>query len=356
MGARDAPAEGAYNSIRFIILGRRDKKKTIRLIITGLISAFLLLFLSGPQVLAVDPASPDTFEIKSALACRHVYETDDFILIVHYEIHYESDQPADPVDEVFSFRMLDTTGTQLIGSSIPYPYNNYGYDEGVVSFYFSAADAPTWGLPYIISIQGSPVYFASPPVMTYTMTAEDYSTFATQEDNRVLLGNHILDVAEDLEVDWQTEMIIDTGTKIVLSTTGEYYFLGTIHGIKEMAPQIFSTSMLNPDYSPGNFTMAEANAWATRYDGTWVGDALDNIEDLFGIQWNIITGIGVLILIIGLFAICQIKFSTTSPAAIPASLVLLCGTIMGFVAPVIMALITLMMVLFSGYILLFRNG
>lgn len=357
MGARDSSAEGADNSIHHIILGGRDKRRAGGLVIAFVAILLAILIIPFEAVSAEDPASPDTFLIHSARVCRHVYEHDDFIVTFHYEIHYEADQPTIAVGKMFSFRLMDEEGDDMLGSVVPYPYYNLGYDEGASAFYFSPDDAPEWQGEYIVKIEGNPQYFSSPPSTTYTLSFADYSfILADQEENQHVLGNYIIAIAGELEINWQTEMIIDTTSGTILSSTGESYFLGTISGLNLMAPQIFGTEVLQPDFTQEEWGTGQAQAWATRYEGTWLGDALDGLEDAFGVQWNIITGIGTLIIITGIFIICQWKFQTTSPAPVPASLVLLAATLMGFVAPVMMALATLMVVMFSGYILVFRSG
>lgn len=355
MGKGDTPTAGVGDNPHRIFLGGRLAKRA-GILISALSVALLALLLSPVAVLAADPDEPDTFQIISVIACRHVYEADDFILVFHYEIYYESGQPDTPASKLFLFRLMDTNGTDQLGSITPYPYQNSGYDQGCSAFYFSADDAPTWEEAYVLRMEGNPQYWVSPPVVTYSLLASDYSQLETQEENRLLLGNYILDVAMDLEINWQTKMVTEVDNGTVLSSTGETYFLGAINGLRVIAPQIFSTQIIPPDYTEREWETTQADAWAIRYDGTWLGDALENLEDTLGIQWNIITGIGILGIIILIFALSQWKFNTTSAAPIPASLILLMGTLMGFVAPIVMALTTLGVVMFSGYILLFRHG
>jgi hypothetical protein len=303
-----------------------------------------------------DPPAPTNMQFESVKVCRHLVEDDDFLLAFHYNIHYDSGQPDTPANKLFMFRMLDTGGTDYLGSIVPYAYNNSGYDQGCSAFYFPAADAPTWEEPYIIRISGNPEYFRDPPMANYTLVTSDYSQMETSEENQVLLGNYILDVARDLENNWDTTLLYEGDMGTVLNSTGEAYFRGSISGLQLMAPQIFSTQVTTPEYEETEWTEEQGQAYESRFEDTWVGRGLENLGDMLHMKWNVITGIMVLAAIVALAIFCQWRYATTKPALIGGILVMLGGTVMGWVAPAIMAIVTIFFALFLGYLWFFRHG
>jgi hypothetical protein len=286
-----------------------------------------------------------------------VVEDNDFILIVYYDISYASGQPLQTVAEYYHFKLFSPDGTTLIGSAEPYPYQNDGYDRGIVGFYFNAAGAPEWGNPYVVEISVNPIYYSGTTISTsYTLTSADYSAFTDKEENQSLLGDYLIYLASDLEVDWGFEMLTEGADGVVLNTTGESYFTGSIPGIKSMCPDIFLTTSGLPDYSGDDWGTTQADIYAHRYDDTWFGDTLDDLGDFLGVSGQIATSMIMLVIIAVLFCVSQIALHTTTPAMIASANVLLCSFIMGFISPSIMAVTVFMFILFIGYILLFRNG
>lgn len=305
----------------------------------------------------VSATTPSTFTIVSAQACRSLIENDDFLLVVYYDINYTVGQPPQSAAEYFHFKLLSTDGETLISTAKPYPYQNNGYDRGIVSFYFPADDAPTWGDPYVIKIGENPLYYSGEITpTTYTLNSSDYSAFTDQDDNRTLLGEYLIYLASDLEVNWGFEMLTEGSSGVVLNTTGESYFTGSITGIKFMCPDILLTFSGKPDYTPDDWDTYQADEYANRYDGTWFGDTLDGLGDFLGVPGQIATSMIMLIIIAVLFAFSQRIVHTTTPALIASGNVLICSFIMGFVSASIMAITVFVFVLFIGYILVFRNG
>lgn len=328
-------------------------KRYLRIIIAV---AILPMLFPLNVVSAADPVTPDTFQIVSVEAMHNLIEDDDFLLAFTYNIQYDAGQPTTPASDLFHFRLMDTDGTTQLGAVAPYPYYNSGYDMGVSAFYFSAAAAPTWEEAYKLRIEGNPKYWSSSPAVSYTLVTSDYSQLDGQDENRTLLGNYLVDTLRDLEINWDTKMVAESDLGTILSSTGETYLRGTINGIQTMCPQIFAVQTSTPDFEETAWTGAQGESYKTRYDGTWIGNSLQKMEDELHVPWNVLTGIGILGLILGLFVLSYAKFSTTTPALISGAAVFLMGAVMGFIAPAIMALTGLTAGGFLVYIFFFRHG
>jgi hypothetical protein len=303
-----------------------------------------------------DPADPTNLQVESVKVFRHVVEADDFVLVFHYNIHYDTGQPDDPANKLFTFRLLDTNGVDYLGATIPYAYYNSGYDQGCATFYFPEGEAPDWEGSYILRISGNPEYFSSPPLASRTLLTSDYSQLETPLENRTLLGNYILDIARDLEINWTTPLLYAGSLGTVLNSTGETYFRGAVTGLQVMAPQIFAVQTTTPEYTPAEYTSAQGQLYENRFEDTWVGKNLVYFGEQFHVKWNMITGIIVLGVIIALAVVCQTRYGTTKPALIGGAIVMLGGTVLGWVAPAIMAIFVIFFALFLGYVWMFRTS
>ena len=288
-------------------------------------------------------------------------EDGDFAFVFHYNIHYaEEDQPDDPANKLFTFRLLDTNGIDHLAAIVPYVYYNSGYDQGCAAFYFTADEIEekemSWESAYIVRISGNPEYFSSPPLTSRTLVTSDYSQVETQEENQTLLGNYVLNVAAQLETNWDTQLLYPATLGTVLYSTGETYFRGAIPGIQAMAPQIFAIQTSAPEYGETAWEEAQGKAYEERFAGTWVGDSLEALGDLFHVKWNVMTSMIILGEIIGIAIWCQVKYGNVKPLSISSDILIISGTVLGWIAPAIMAISTVFLALFTGYVLMFRHG
>jgi len=278
------------------------------------------------------------------------------LVVFHVTIHYDADEPDTPANKLFIFRMLDTNGTDYLGAIVPYVYYNSGYDQGCSAFYFSAEDAPAWEQPYIIRIYGNPEYFASSPSNDYTLVTSDYSQLTTTEENQALLGEYVLDIARELEINWDTTLLTVGDQTTILNMTGETYFRGAIQGLQAMCPQIFAVQVATPQYDETEWTQAQGTAYQERFADNWVGQSLENVGDALHMDWNIITGIGMVALVVVFSIISYRYYGTTKPAMISGVCVLLGGTVLGFVAPAVMGITVILCALYLGYHWFFKHG
>lgn len=318
----------------------------------------LLACLLAVMPVAADPASPTSFQILSVNVFRNLHESGDALYVFHYNIYYASSQPTTSVNKLFLFRLMDTDGTTPLGSTVPYPYNNSGYDEGVGGFYFAAGDAPTWQAALTIRMEGNPQYWSSPPVATHTLILSEYCGSASVSVNRSQLGGWILDTSTDLEISWGIKLVTEGASGTVLTTTGETYYKGTIGGIKEMCPQIFSITnepLDTTSYPPVTDT-SMIYTWEHQWDGTWVETSLSSLGDLFGIGWKMVVLAGVLILSVALAAFTQIKWGTTDPAFWGGLVIFAFFGVEGMIDWQPLGAILLLCILYIVYIVFWRNG
>lgn len=308
--------------------------------------------LATVPVAAADPPAPDTFEVASAFAARNVHKDGDFVLVFHYNVGY-TETPAVTVDKLFHFRLLDTDGSTVLAAAKPYAYQARGYGEGVGAFYFSSWSG--WDEPYIVQIRGNPEYWATPPVVSYPVSANEYSETTTQSDSQAALGDYIIRIAQHLEIAWNVVMVNETELGPKLSTTGETYFRGTIQGLAYIVPGILSVSTSDPDWSGFDYTTDQADAYASRFDGTWVGDALGSIQEL-GFDPMLVTGFVTLIIIGLMFAISYSLWGTTDPAFNGGVILFLCSYLMGFMHWAAMAMGIMIAGFYVVYIWMFRHG
>ena len=144
--------------------------KKRHIILAVILSITFILSVSSPAY-AIDlpDENPEVIEIN---AYRNILETADMLVIVYENTPYAT-TPNMTYSEAFIWKIYD--GSTEIGYALTSNYHDLGYGYNVISFYFSAADAVTWGEYYYIRLKGLSDAFASPPTYTFQMAAGDYS-------------------------------------------------------------------------------------------------------------------------------------------------------------------------------------
>lgn len=253
----------------------------------------LLVCLTSTMPVFAAPNPPDDIDIINFYYNRHLYETDDFLLVVHYNIVYSGDYPDEPADETFVFRFFDTDGTTELAQALPYPYANNGYGEGCVAFYFSAVDAPTWDDSYVYRLRasGNPSQFASPPVYYFDIPTGAWSTETTQDGNQSQLANRIIEIAESLEIEWETTLLSEQDAVTVLSSYGEEYFRNAIYGLQLLAPSLFYLQSSAVDATDREWDTSLSETYKGRFAGTWVEDSLESGAALLHLPMMLFLGL-----------------------------------------------------------------
>jgi hypothetical protein len=311
------------------------------------------LFLLIPVPLLADPATPSPFSIGTPEVFTNIFEEDDFLLLMPYDIE-QSPQESIAVSQQFIFRLMDTDGTTELSSSIPYAYNNSGYGLGIVSFYFAADDAPTWGNAYILRIDGSPVYYTTALSVNRTLAADEYSS---ESDQAAALAEYILTEATALEIDWGVKLYetSDNGS-IVLTSTGQTYFTTTIPGLAQVCPSIMASSSSNPNWDTTPQGHSAADAWESQWDGTAVKTELEKWGNTWHVAWNAVSGailFGVMLLCAGFS---QLKWGNGDPGFIVGNVVFVIGTFAGFIYWAIVMVEMIILGFWIGYNIFWKQG
>lgn len=248
--------------------------------------------------LAVNP--PDSLEIHAIYGFENYYLSGDQLYLVEFTIGY-STLPSAKADANYILRFMENS-TELAWTA-PYPYHDKGYGRGVAAFYFDPASVPTGNCSVIlcgnplISWNGTFPYTSS---STYTMESGD-----TVAETQELVAEQVLDLAKNLETDWDLDMVTTSAQGSYLTDDGEAYFVNVIPYFTTAGTYAFYGNVYSPVYPPitTNYTYAEtieAMSENTIVDvGTPVGGLLGVERGLASTL--VIYGIG----IAGLIAICR---------------------------------------------------
>ena len=255
-------------------------------IVIALLLISAMLIPCGP---ALADTAPDTLTIHAVLVSRNLEDPGDVLFTVHYEIAWDApgDYPDDPSDETHLVQLMSTSGSLTLAATTPYPYYNNGYAEGVVSFYFTPDEVNilgiTWDHQYTVRLT-SKLGWISPVVKyDYTLADTDYCPSVNQGVNRSYLKAWVIDSAQSIATDWGLSTALTTvSITTVLSETGEVYFLRVIPGLRYLCPDLFTLTIFCPDdpNEGGTPTHDQTLRDRSQYEGTWVGDAIEALDDL----------------------------------------------------------------------------
>jgi len=325
-------------------------KRNRRLLVAFTINVLVILCLAAP-VLAAEP--PVSISIDDIYVNRNLLETGDQLYYAVYNIPYTL-PPDEDVDDLFIFQLTDTDGTTELGANEAYPYNEQGYGKGVISFYFSATDAPAWGLNYFIRIQGKPGFFATPPDQSFIINVTDYTPTTTQEDNRDELRNNIITICRQLESAWSpTTLLTEIETGTVFNTYGEEYFRNSIYALQGMCPELFETQIVNVDYEERAWNTTQQTTYETRTQGTTIGNSIQGFSDIFDMDFNVVASLPLLAAaILCIYAAVKMNGKPEAGFLCTAALVIM-GGFMGWTA---FALIAVSSALCFLYIAIFLVG
>lgn len=326
---------------------------TIRaLLVFVLVCINILGFVYFPNVAMADPDTPDALQIIDVEVFRHLADDDDYLVVFTFNIEYET-EPDDPANDLFIFRM--TSGSITLGDSLPYSYGYNGYQYGISGMYFSAAEAPSWGSLYTIRIDGNPVKWASPPSVSYTMEATDYSTAADQEEAQSELESWLIDAVQDMEQNWSVpgELITITNIGTITTAEGQHYLLGAIPGLMIMAPGIFAVKYHDVEFPDQTWTGQRGTDTAARFDDTPLEKFQESLSNAMGgIDAVFITSVITVICVLVLMALSYRRWGSTEPIYGLVPLVLLLGAKIDFFPWEIYALFVFACAGYAGWILI----
>lgn len=299
-------------------------------------------------------AQADSLDIEAVYGFRHLAETDDMLILVHYDIEYSS-IPDEPANDTYLFRLMN--GTTEIGRVLPYPYGSYqGYNEGVVGFYYSAADAPTYGQSYEVVLQGNPAVFHNAETWktTYTMLAANWSTYTTEDQNRALLRLKVAEIANSLEIDWSTTLLTIGQTGESLNATGEAYFIQAVLGLRTMCPSCFAINTAGPEFSDRTWNRTYDKSLRTTLAGTPMEDAIKVFQRNANMSWMAAGGF-LLMIAFAIVVFAAVRAGgTASDGFICGIPVILAGVRCGVIPMADYAIFALIGVMVTGYVLYVR--
>jgi len=322
-----------------------------------LLAGLTLALFPTPAYAAI--TDPDVMEFDSVSITRNLYEDGDMLLAFHYAISWtvEEDQPDEPADETFLFRLMDDEETETLGNAVPYPYVYNGYGEGAGSMYWDALSAPEWEGNYILRLEENPGLDPDPTVVKRPISGDDYSPYEEQEDNQSYLRDYIIDLAIDLEVAWAVEPGSLIGDDNYLTAAGETYFIGSILGLNLLCPDLFALKELVPTTEDRDWTLAQQTSSQEQWEGTWIQDSLDGLSGLFGgVGWSTVTTIACIAGFLGILAFSHSRFETVKPGFLLGILPMIGGAALGFFSYVAIGLICFGCIIFLAYTFWFKGA
>jgi hypothetical protein len=289
--------------------------------------AILLLLLAVTPALALD--TPDSMTVVSAGVFRNCAEDGDMVVVFQYNIDYD-DFPDDiTATSSILLRFYSVDGLALLAAKSPYSFFNYGYGIGISGFYFSAAEAPVWGLAYKINVAGNPAFYSTlPSPAFYTLETTDYSTSDNKEQNQALLTSYILSCCEVIEQAYPAYILqgaTDVGT--VLTALGEVYIRAAVPGAATLAPQLFFTQLYTPEVIETDYSLDMAEEYSHGLDGTDLEVGFNRLGEYAGISGQTVAAIIIVIIAIGLIAFASYKGWGVEPGMIGAGIIISAGAL-----------------------------
>lgn len=337
-------------------------------VLRAAILAVVILLCTGIAALA-DPALPDsTPTFPHIYINRSVIEADDFILIAEYDLPYAA-PPADPANVNFIFELIDTDGVTKLGVTLPYPYSlfDYGYNLGVIAFYFNATDAPTWGESYIIRVITNPAPFSTITSYDTTVPSLAYSTQLStdREAQQLELADRILEICDDLTAEYAVEIVSPQDTGLQFTSDGEVYFRSAVPGLQSMAPTLFFIQSVDFDNSSRTWGTDLSDTYKERLagvdgivgtgDDNWIMASIGGVANWINVPYLLIIGVVVIIVCVLLIRASIQRFGTPIAGYVASLLVVSCAGMLTMGLTVV-AIIAFAMILFGGWFIFMRHA
>ncbi len=321
---------------------------------------FLLLLviplLGNSSISPPSITEPDQLAILEIRAFLAPLETTDILYIVKYRIQYDV-LPLESASETYIAQLLD--GSTQLASTTPFVFNNLGYGDGVLSFYFNESKVAdkgiVWEASYTVRIQGNPSSFAIPPSIT---SAEiSFNTCC------LLLSLFILRLARELEetAAWVLNSVdlvaISPEGGSVLTIDGENYFGSIISSLRLMIPSIYPSRIVAPDFTQRAFEQSYAESRKNFWLGTEFEDALVNWSATLDIPRMVLSTI---ILLVFIFFASGFVFKVTNGnsqmAMIPFAILLPLGALIGLTEMVFAGVLAALSLIGIAYVTVLRQA
>ena len=218
----------------------------------------------------------DTFTIVDANAYSGALESGDLLLIIHYDIGYDSCCPTETANQSFLGSYYDVSTSNPIRSEAPYVFVNSGYGQGVIGVYFDGSDVSALGIACgdadLARISGNPAVFPAPQVLDTTITCRATSDPADEIETDIDAIANLL----DQRAEWAGVGLISGG---FLTTNGEDYFENSIPNLRIMAPELFQGSFETPDFIEDDHGTGYRDSLKNFFAGSRFEDSFDNFAD-----------------------------------------------------------------------------
>jgi hypothetical protein len=278
------------------------------------------------------------------------------LLYLEYRIPYATPPSDYDVAEAFTWKLYDASDTYLVGYNTAYPYHERGWNWGIVSFYFYAANNPGWGDAYKIHLVSNEGVFAAPLDYAFDFITTDYSTDDDgQAYQRSELRDKVIRITQDLEDRWDMTLldVADVGT--ILSLRGELYFRAAIPQLQEICPNLFYFQVDDPKYGPRIYSTTYVNSIEEQWGDSAVGIGIQASGDLFGVDPMVVGALVVIVACIALVFIHVRKTASINSGLTDCYPVILVASLGGIFPLAIACFIDFLAWTYLGYILIFRR-
>lgn len=228
------------------------KRKLSRLLSVISIAVILLITTAIP-VFAIE--SPDAFSINAIYAFRNVKETGDMLFLIDQTVDYNT-LPAENAYSAVQTDFIDEDGVTVIANGTIFAFYKYGYGRSAMILYFSAANctanAMVWLDAFDFTMRGNPALVWTSGAPTTTANIDYWSTETAVVDVQTELAARIISVTQTLNEAWEysgtTNTLLEYTTGgLMLSETGQAYWLGVAPGLNNIAPDAFGVRIEVPD-------------------------------------------------------------------------------------------------------------
>lgn len=254
----------------------------------------LLASLVGSPVYA-DTLDPDeTPTLVQTDVYRNLLEPGDSFYLFYLNIPYATaNLPDTSVTETFIVRLIALGGVTILGSATGYAFNDDGYGYNVYGMYFPAAEGLAWEALYTMRLSGNPIVFDTPPIYNYSISATDYTSLVTTDDNRTALAARLLTIADDLDSKWvlavSSSLLSQSESGTTLSIYGESFFRGAIYGVQTLAPAAFAFVIVDVEIVDREWSSNYTDVLKEQWVGTWVEEAKTGSTDFFGTTYDLLS-------------------------------------------------------------------
>jgi hypothetical protein len=328
------------------------KKRLRKLAIAILVVAMCVI---TPLTPCFAIANPTSITIHTLKVFQNIFETGDILFVCSYDIAYTV-EPTEDCEDAFLFNLYGTNGTTLIAQrAVQY------YQYNITSLYFNATAAAslTWETAYKLKIVGNPALFTTlvegTNMVTWTLSSSDYITGA-MADSQSYLRSHCITLAQNLEDNWATTLLVTTADGQVLNTDGRTVFLDAIPGLDGVIKDLFqlSSSGMDITWDTHDDDLQQTLSMANKA-GTTISNAFTGIGDYIGMSGQTVAGLFITLIALICMGIVFFYSGNTVAAMALSTPIILMGNWMGLVPLIITFIAAMLVVLYVLYHFVLRG-